>query len=46
MKTLNKMPVIFLVAGYYFIKMADIVFHPLKDIPVPDFNNEYDPTML
>ncbi len=21
-------------------------FYPLKDIPVPDFNNEYDSTML
>ena len=22
------------------------LFHPLKDLPVPDFNKQYDPTIL
>jgi len=27
-------------------KMVDNILHPLKDMPVPDFNNQYDSTML
>lgn len=27
-------------------KMMGKVIHPLKDMPVPDFNNQYDSTML
>lgn len=46
MKKLNKIPVAVLVAGYFFIKITDAIFHPLKGIPTPDFNGEYDATML
>lgn len=27
-------------------KLAGTVFHPLKGIPVPDFNYQYDTTIL
>lgn len=30
----------------FFIKLADNILHPLKDMPVPDFNNQYDSSML
>ena len=46
MKTLYKMPAAFLVAGYFLVKMAELILHPLKDLPEPDFNNGYDSTML
>lgn len=46
MNTLYKMPVALLVASYFLVKMADLILHPLKDLPEPDFNNNYDPTML
>lgn len=46
MNTLYKMPAVFLVASYFLVKMADLVLHPLKDLPEPDFNNRCDSTML
>lgn len=46
MNTLYKMPAAFLIAGYFLVKMADLILHPLKGLPEPDFNNGYDPTML
>jgi hypothetical protein len=27
-------------------KVVDDILHPLRDMPVPDFNNQYDCTML
>lgn len=27
-------------------KVVDKILHPLKGMPVPDFNNQYDSTML
>ena len=46
MKKMYKIPVVFLFAGYHFIKLFDNIIRPLKNIPTPDFNNEYDSTML
>jgi len=46
MKSLHKVSVILLVAGYYFGKLVDGVLRPLKDMPEPDFNNVYDSSML
>jgi hypothetical protein len=46
MKRLIKAPVIFITAGYFFWRFVQGVFQPLKDMPVPNFNNEYDSTML
>ena len=51
MKRMIKTPAIFLMAGYFFQRFAETVFHPiaigsLKDLPVPNFNNQYDSTML
>jgi len=45
-KNVNKISLFLLVAGYFFIKLKDAVIHPLKGIPVPNFNNQYDETML
>jgi hypothetical protein len=39
-------PLVFLYVQFYFLKAANTVLHPLKDIPLLDFNNEYDSTML
>jgi hypothetical protein len=42
-----KMPLpVLLIVKFYFLKLTDVLLHPLKEIPVPDFNNLYDPTML
>jgi len=46
MKTFYKMPRAFLIAGYLLVKIANLILHPLRDLPVPDFNNKYDSTML
>jgi len=46
MKILNKLPAVFLVAGYFLVKITDFILYPLKDLPEPDFNHEYDSTML
>ena len=46
MNTLYKMPTAFLVAGYFLFKMTDLILHPLRDLPKPDFNNGYDSSML
>ena len=46
MKNVNRIPVFLLVAGYFLIKIRDSIIHPLKGIPVPNFNNQYDETML
>ena len=46
MKNVYKIPVFLLVAGYFFIKIKDSIIHPLEGIPVPNFNNQYDETML
>jgi hypothetical protein len=46
MKRINRIPLAVLVAGYLVLKLADAIFHPLKDLPAPDFNHEYDLTML
>jgi len=46
MKNLNKTPIVFLFISYYFIKLSDAFLQPLKGIPKPDFNDEYDSTML
>ena len=46
MKRMIRTPVIFLMAGYFFQRFAEVVFQPLKDMPVPNFNNQYDSTML
>ena len=39
-------PAILLFVEFYFLKLADIILHPLKGIPMPDFNNQYDEKML
>jgi hypothetical protein len=46
MKNVNKIPAFLLVAGYFLIKLKESVIYPLKGIPVPNFNNQYDETML
>jgi hypothetical protein len=46
MNKFYKMPTAFLVVGYFLVKMSDLILHPLKDLPEPDFNNGYDSTML
>ena len=46
MKNLNNRSTVYLFISYYLIKLAESIFRPLKDIPKPDFNNEYDSTML
>ncbi|MEP7377510.1 MAG: hypothetical protein ABI675_29165 [Chitinophagaceae bacterium] len=46
MEKLNKMPFAFLIAIYFLAKIADPIFHPLKGLPEPDFNNVYDASML
>jgi len=46
MKRMIKTPVIILMAGYFFQRFAETVIHPLKGMPVPNFNNQYDSTML
>ena len=30
----------------YFKKITFALFHPFHNMPVPDFNNKYDETML
>ncbi len=45
MKTLNKMPVAFLIAVYFLVKITGRLLHSFKDTPEPDFNNGHDPTM-
>ncbi len=30
----------------YLVKWKDAILYPLKGMPKPDFNNEYDSTML
>ena len=37
---------IFVFTGRQVVKWTDNIMHPLKDLPVPDFNNQYDSTML
>lgn len=32
--------------GFFFLKLADAVFRPFKNIPVPDFNHIYDEAIL
>jgi hypothetical protein len=39
-------PMILLLAEFCFLKMANAVLNPLKGIPVPDFNRQYDTTIL
>ena len=46
MKNLNNRPPVYLFVSYYLIKLVESIFRPLKGIPTPDFNNEYDSTML
>jgi hypothetical protein len=46
MNKLYKMPAAFLIAGYFLVKTIDLMLHPLKGLPEPDFNNTYDSTML
>ena len=46
MKNVMKIPSALLVAGYFFIKLKDSIIHPLRGIPVPNFNNQYDETIL
>jgi hypothetical protein len=46
MKRMIKTPAIILIAGYFFLRFAEAVIQPLKDMPVPNFNNQYDSTML
>ena len=46
MKRLMKTPAIFIMAGNFFWRFIQAVFQPLKDMPVPNFNNQYDSTML
>jgi hypothetical protein len=46
MKRQKMVPPVMLFVKFYFFKIADMVLYPLKEIPVPDFNNMYDPTML
>jgi hypothetical protein len=33
-------------AGNYLRRIKDGMFHPLRGLPVPDFNHIYDPTIL
>jgi hypothetical protein len=35
-----------LVIQYWVAKINDQVLHPFRDLPLPDFNNQYDETML
>ena len=30
----------------HLLKLADNILHPLKGIPVPEFNDQYDATIL
>lgn len=46
MKYLKDQPSINLVVQFYFFKLVETLFHPLKEIPIPDFNYKYDSTML
>lgn len=46
MKQTMKRTGIYIVLSYYFIRIRNTLFQPLKDIPKPDFNNVYDSTML
>ena len=46
MKNINKIPSALLFAGYLLIKLKDSILNPLKGLPVPNFNNQYDSTML
>ncbi len=46
MKNINNTSIAFLFISYYFIKLRNTILRPLKGIPKPDFNNEYDSTML
>jgi len=46
MKNLNNRSTAYLFISYYFLKLTDSIFRPLKDIPAPDFNRQYDSTML
>ena len=46
MKNVKRIQAVLLVAGHYLIKFKDSILHPLKGLPVPNFNNQYDPTML
>ncbi|MEP7144334.1 MAG: hypothetical protein ABI707_15725 [Ferruginibacter sp.] len=33
-------------AIHFLLKLVDKIFAPLKGLPVPDFNNIYDETIL
>ncbi|HEY6503505.1 MAG TPA: hypothetical protein VIZ28_05965 [Chitinophagaceae bacterium] len=46
MKKLDDLHKRFLLTGRYFTRLTNNIFHPLKGIPVPDFNNQYDSTIL
>jgi hypothetical protein len=44
MKRKLKIKAVLILAYLRTIKLS--VLHPLHDLPVPDFNNKYDETML
>ncbi|MGZ8510677.1 MAG: hypothetical protein ACXWV6_01210 [Chitinophagaceae bacterium] len=46
MKNINTTPIAVLFISYYFKKLIDTILRPLKGIPKPEFNNNYDSTML
>ena len=46
MKRLSSVKVKKVLTGFFFVKLADAVFRPFKNIPVPDFNHTYDETIL
>ncbi|HEX7844526.1 MAG TPA: hypothetical protein VF476_01930 [Chitinophagaceae bacterium] len=35
-----------LIAEYYLLSLANSLLHPLGNMPEPDFNNQYDLTIL
>jgi hypothetical protein len=46
MKRLNSVWVATILNRFFFLKLANAVFRPFKNIPVPDFNHIYDETIL
>jgi hypothetical protein len=46
MKRTVRLEQFLLITRYYLAKISGIILTPLNGIPVPDFNNQYDPYML
>lgn len=43
---MKKKPTVYMFISLCLVKWRDAIFYPLKGMPRPDFNNEYDSTML